>query len=83
MDSDELYQVHCTNCEDTGFERGLSCPGDGRCHVAQCGRPGHVSYAHHFTRMCHCRATNPVIVKQRERLQELTRKREDRHERTR
>lgn len=78
---DPVY--HCTACEDTGFVRELECPGDGRCSVGQCGRPGHVSYAHPYTRKCHCRATNPVLVKARERLQESVRKREDHYDRAR
>jgi hypothetical protein len=61
---DPVY--HCARCEDTGFVRGLDCPGDGRCAVGHCGQPGHVSYAHSYTRRCHCRATNPVLVRQRE-----------------
>jgi hypothetical protein len=65
---------HCTACEDTGFVRGLDCPGDGRCAVAHCGQPGHVSYAHGYTRRCHCRASNPVLIKGRETLRAMAQK---------
>lgn len=66
--TDRLYAYDCQDCEDTGFVRGLSCPGDGRCAVAKCGQPGHVNYPHDYTRKCHCRATNPTLRKQREYL---------------
>lgn len=58
----------CANCEDTGFVRGLDCPGDGRCNVGRCGQTGHVSYPHGYTRPCHCRGTNQVLIKAREYL---------------
>ena len=64
----EFDARYCTSCEDTGFVRGLDCPGDGRCHVGRCGHPGHVAYPHGYTRLCSCRATNPVLARQRERL---------------
>lgn len=64
--ADPVY--HCTRCEDTGFVRDMECPGDGRCAVGHCGQPGHVSYAHGYTRKCHCRADNPVLKAQRDRL---------------
>lgn len=77
---DPVY--HCTSCEDTGFTRGLSCPGDGRCAVGRCGQPGHVSYAHDYTRRCHCRATNPVLVAQRALLRvNATKEKAGRHDR--
>lgn len=62
---DELF-AHCANCEDTGFVRGLDCPGDGRCHIGRCGQLAHVSYPHGYTRACHCRATNPALIQARE-----------------
>lgn len=67
----DMGAYFCTACTDTGFVRDLDCPGDGRCHVAHCGQPGHASYAHSYTRKCHCRATNPVLVKARETLRAL------------
>lgn len=78
---EDPHQVYCTSCEDTGFERGLDCPGDGRCHVGNCGRPGHLSYPHPFTRKCYCRPSNPVLAKQRERLLASVHKREAKHDR--
>ena len=57
----------CDVCQDTGFERGLSCEGNGTCHVGHCGAQGYVNAAHDFTRRCRCRATNPVLVRERER----------------
>jgi hypothetical protein len=46
------WQHECRDCEDTGWIRGLSCPGDGRC-----GRT-RTHQAHDYTMACPCRATN-------------------------
>jgi hypothetical protein len=73
---------HCTACEDTGFERALVCPGDGRCQMGRCGQAGHHE-AHHFTRLCSCRPSNPVLARLRERLRESVHKREAHHDRAR
>ena len=56
----------CVSCEDTGFVRGLECPGDGRCQCGRCGRPMGSITPHGYTRKCSCRATNPVLLRQRE-----------------
>ena len=75
-------ESHCTNCEDTGFVRGLSCPGDGRCSVGHCGHPDYASGPHDYTRKCHCRATNPVLVAQRDILRTNANKaKAERHDR--
>jgi hypothetical protein len=71
-------RYYCANCEDTGFERGLGCPGDGRCHVGRCGQAGHASDAHGFTRPCYCRPTNPVLARQREVLRQNRARKEER-----
>jgi hypothetical protein len=49
---------HCSRCEDTGWELGLFCPGDGRCGHHGCRTTA--LDGHTFTRPCRCRATNPV-----------------------
>lgn len=67
MPSVDEVHAHCTACEDTGFTRDLTCPGDGRCHVGNCGHQSQ-SGPHDYTRKCFCRATNPVLMKQREYL---------------
>jgi hypothetical protein len=67
---------HCAACEDMGFERGLACPGDGRCQVGRCGQAGHVTYPHSFTRACACRATNPVLARERDFLRRRARRAE-------
>ena len=56
---------HCTSCEDTGFVRDLSCPGDGSCGIGKCGQVPMMHYPHTFTRKCFCRATNPKLEAQR------------------
>ena len=56
----------CKDCDDTGLTRRLSCEGDGGCRIAGCGRPGHMNQPHGYTRACACRATNPVLRRQRE-----------------
>ncbi len=56
---------HCGSCEDTGFDRGLSCPGDGTCKIGKCGQTPLTSYPHQYTRKCFCRATNPKLEAQR------------------
>ena len=58
----------CDVCQDTGFERGLDCDGTGRCHLGHCGSPGSSNATHAFTRRCACRGTNPVLVRERERV---------------
>lgn len=48
----EPWKHECQRCEDTGWILGLTCDGgDG------CGRQTK-HYAHGFTRVCPCRATN-------------------------
>lgn len=49
---DEPWQHECHECEDTGWVRGLTCPGD-----ATCGRPRKHA-AHDYTQACPCRLTN-------------------------
>ena len=58
----------CSGCADTGFVRGLTCQGDGTCHIGGCGREGHATDVHGYTRRCDCRPTNPVLRRQRELL---------------
>jgi len=57
----------CDVCQDTGFERALACDGNGACRVGHCGAAGYMNAPHDFTRRCRCRATNPVLVRERER----------------
>jgi hypothetical protein len=71
----------CDVCLDTGFERKLECDGTGVCRIDACANAWAVytqarsanpvadidrPYAHAFTRRCVCRATNPVLVRERE-----------------
>lgn len=56
----------CEGCQDTGYARGLECPGDGTCHLGSCGRDGHNKDPHPYTRACSCRPTNPILIRQRE-----------------
>lgn len=64
----------CTVCDDTGFERRLACDGSGVCRIGRCGKELDAdkqplpSPAHPFTRRCSCRATNPVLAKDRDAL---------------
>lgn len=58
----------CDRCDDTGFVRRLECLGNGGCHIANCGREGYPANPHTYTRACGCRATNPVLRRQRELL---------------
>ncbi len=55
----------CEVCEDSGFERALTCPGTGVCSLKGCGVQGASRKPHPFTRHCRCRATNPVLVNER------------------
>lgn len=57
----------CGVCADSGFARGLECPGDGRCRVGHCGQEGHSTYAHAYTRRCGCVYTNPVLMAERDK----------------
>jgi hypothetical protein len=57
----------CDVCQDTGFERELTCDGNGACRVGHCGAKGYANLPHDFTRRCGCRATNPILVRERER----------------
>lgn len=66
----------CKDCDDTGFVRRLTCAGDGACHIAGCGRQGHVNEPHDYTRMCRCRGENPVLRRQRELMAARTAKTE-------
>lgn len=46
------WRHECATCEDSGWQTGLTCPGD-----ATCGRPKrHLPHA--YTVPCACRATN-------------------------
>jgi len=56
----------CDVCEDTGFERGLVCDGYGVCHIRGCSDQGSEHEPHGFTRRCACRATNPVLMRERD-----------------
>ena len=62
----------CDVCDDTGFERRLECDGTGVCHVGRCGQNEDADHhkirndPHPFTRRCGCRATNPVLAKERD-----------------
>jgi hypothetical protein len=63
---------YCQVCRDTGFERGLECNGTGLCQIGRCGREEDDKHnripndPHPFTRRCGCRATNPVLAKERD-----------------
>ena len=46
------WRHECRDCEDTGWVRGLTCPGD-----STCGRTDPHA-AHDFTRACPCRPEN-------------------------
>ena len=61
----------CSGCSDTGFVRGLECQGDGACKIGGCGREAHINEPHAYTRKCACRATNPVLVRQRELMRQM------------
>ena len=61
--NEEVY--FCAPCQDTGFLRALWCDGDGRCHIPSCGQQGMANAPHGYTRKCDCRATNPVLERQR------------------
>jgi hypothetical protein len=63
-------RYYCDTCQDTGFERGLECDGAGGCHVGHCGREGYLNHPHGYTRACSCRATNPILVRDRERVRQ-------------
>jgi hypothetical protein len=56
----------CSVCEDTGFERGLLCNGHGLCRLKGCKDVGAEHEPHQFTRRCACRATNPVLMRERD-----------------
>ena len=56
----------CSVCEDTGFERGLICNGYGVCHLKGCNDAGTEHDPHQFTRRCACRASNPVLQRERD-----------------
>ena len=56
----------CSVCQDTGFERGLVCDGSGVCHLKGCGALGSAVESHPFTRRCACRASNPVLQRERD-----------------
>lgn len=49
---DEPWRHECQDCEDSGWVRGLTCPGD-----ATCGRTRKHA-AHDYTQACPCRPTN-------------------------
>lgn len=66
----------CKDCDDTGYVRRLECPGDGSCHIGGCGKAGHTVYAHGYTRACRCRASNPILRRQRELVAQRTAKTE-------
>lgn len=65
-------QFFCTSCDDTGFVRRLACAGDGKCRIAGCGREGHANAPHDYTRLCPCRGTNPILLRQRELIAQRT-----------
>jgi hypothetical protein len=56
----------CGTCDDTGFVRGLSCAGDGTCHIGHCGQMAGRVFEHTYTRRCGCVATNPVLMRERD-----------------
>jgi hypothetical protein len=56
----------CKDCDDTGFVLRLECPGDGRCGIGNCGKLGSNGHAHDYVRRCHCRSSNPVLLRDRE-----------------
>ena len=56
----------CSVCQDAGFERGLVCDGSGVCHLKGCGALGSAVESHPFTRRCACRASNPVLQRERD-----------------
>lgn len=46
------WRHECHDCEDTGWVRGLTCPGDARCGRDRKHMP------HDYTMACPCRPTN-------------------------
>ena len=56
----------CSTCSDSGFVRGLTCVGDGGCHIGHCGQLAGQTSEHSYTRRCRCVSTNPVMQRERD-----------------
>ena len=57
----------CGTCEDSGFVQGLTCAGNGACHIGHCGQFDNQQYAHSYARRCGCVTTNPVMMADRDK----------------
>ena len=56
----------CNACCDSGFMQGLTCDGDGRCHIGHCGQTAGQMHTHTYTRRCGCVSSNPVMMRDRD-----------------